>query len=95
MIDYTMKQPSTFVPVTLSLAAVVVLVGHAIIYGVAHEGDQGIADHLVQIFMTAQIPVVIFLIVTRLRREPRQTMEVLAVQAVAALAAFTAIFFLE
>jgi hypothetical protein len=44
--------------------------------------------------MTAQLPVVLFLVVTRLRRDPMPTARILAVQAAAALAALVADFLL-
>jgi hypothetical protein len=44
--------------------------------------------------MAAQLPVVLFLAVTRLRRDPMPTMRILAVQAAAALAALVADFLL-
>jgi uncharacterized membrane protein len=92
--DASMKHPSTFVPVAMSLLALAVVIGHAAIYGIAHEADEGVAAHIFQILMAAQLPVIVFLIVTRLRREPLETLRVLAVQAAAAFAAFTAVFFL-
>jgi hypothetical protein len=90
----SIRQPSAFVPLTMSLAALAIVLGHAAVYGVAHEADEGAAAHLFQILMVAQVPVVAFFAIRWLPRAPRQALRVLAMQAGAALAAFAAVFFL-
>ena len=88
----TMKQPSALFPMAMSLVAIVL--GHAAMFGIAHEADEGTAGHLFQILMAAQVPVVAFFAVKWLPRAPRPTLQVLALQAGAAVAAFAAVFFL-
>jgi len=36
------------------------VLGHAAIYGIVHETDEGPAAHIFQILMAAQVPVVAF-----------------------------------
>ena len=90
----SIKQPSAFVPVAMSLAALATVLGHVAVYGVVHEADEGAAAHIFQLLMAAQIPVVAYFAFTWLRRSPRQALPVLAPQGGAALAACTAVFFL-
>ncbi|HVC38133.1 MAG TPA: hypothetical protein VNF46_07000 [Gammaproteobacteria bacterium] len=90
----SIKQPSAFLPLAMSLAALAMVLGHAAIYGVVHEADEGTAAHIFQLLMVVQVPVVAFFAIKWLPRAPRQTLQVLALQAGAALAAFAAVFFL-
>ena len=89
-----MKQPSAFLPLAMSVAALALVVGHAVVYGIVHEADEGTAAHIFQLLMAAQIPVVAFFAIKWLPRAPRQALGVLALQAGAGLAAFAAVFFL-
>jgi len=90
----SMKEPGAFLPVAMSLAALFVVLGHAAIYGMVHEADEGAAAHIFQLLMVAQIPVVAYFAIKWLPRAPRQTLGVLALQAGAGIAAFAAVFFL-
>ena len=94
MISPEMKHPSAYVPVAMSLSALALVIGHALVFGVALQPDDAPLSRLFEILMTAQLPVVLFFAITRLRREPKPTLRILAVQAAAALAALTADFFL-
>ena len=90
----SMKQPSAFLPLAMSLAALALALGNAAIFGVVYEADEGTAAHLFQLLMVVQIPVVAFFAIKWLPRAPRETLRILALQAGAALAAFAAVFFL-
>jgi len=90
----SIKQPSVFLPLAMSLAALAMVLGHAAIFGVVHEADEGTAAHIFQLLMAAQVPIVAFFALKWLARAPRQTLQVLALQAAAALAAIAAVFFL-
>lgn len=89
-----MKQPSALLPIGMSLAALGVVLGHAAIYGTAHEADEGSAAHIFQILMVAQVPVVAYFAIKWLPRVPRQAILVLALQAFAAVAAFASVYWL-
>ena len=88
------KQPSAILPVAISLAALALVLGHAAIYGVVHEADEGAAAHIFQLLMAAQVPLVAYFAFKWLPRVPGQTLRVLALQAGAALAAFAAVYWL-
>jgi hypothetical protein len=90
----SMKQPVAFLPVAMSLAALALVLGHAAIFGVVHEADEGAAAHIFQLLMVAQAPIVVFFAIKWLPKAPRQTLQVLAVQAGAGLAALASVFFL-
>jgi len=90
----SMKQPSAFLPVAMSLVALAVVLDHAARYGIVHEADEGAAAHIFQLLMAAQVVVVAFFAIKWLPRAPRQTLQILAMQAGAAVAAFAAVFFL-
>lgn len=94
MIVSPMKQPSTIVPLAMSLTALAIVLGHAAMFGVVHEADEGTAAHLFQLLMAAQLPIVAFHASKWLPRAPRQTLHVLGLQAAAALAAVAAVFYL-
>jgi hypothetical protein len=78
----------------MSLAALVVVLGHVALYGAAREADEGTAAHLWQLLMAAQLPVIAWFAATWLPREPRRALVVLARQAAAALAALAPVFLL-
>jgi hypothetical protein len=90
----SMKQPSAFLPLAMSLAALALVLGHAAIFGIAHEIDEGTPAHIFQFLMAVQIPVVALFAITWVPRAPRQALQILALQAGAALAAIAAVLFL-
>jgi hypothetical protein len=45
------KKPSAFVPMTMSLTALAVVLGNIAMFGVVHEADEGAAAHLWQLLM--------------------------------------------
>jgi hypothetical protein len=90
-----MKQPSAFLPVAMSLAALATVLGHVAMFGVVREVDEGTAAHIWQLLMIAQVPVVAFFAIKWLPRTPRQALQVLALQACAGLAALAPVFFLH
>jgi cell division protein FtsW (lipid II flippase) len=87
------KRPSAFLPVAMSLAALVV-VGTVAVTGVPHETDEGTRAHLFQLLMAVQAPIVVFFAVTWVPRRPRPALWILLVQVVVALAALTPVFLL-
>jgi hypothetical protein len=89
-----MNRPGAFIPVAMSLAALVTVLSHAAIFGVAREADEGTAAHIWQLLMVGQVPVVAFYTVNWLPRAPKRTLTVLGVQAGAALAALAPVYWL-
>jgi hypothetical protein len=89
-----LKQPSAYLPVAMWLVSLALVLGHAAMYGTAHQSDEGTAAHLFQLLMAAQVPIVALFALKWLPRSPRSALLVLTLQAGAALAAFAAVFFL-
>lgn len=90
-----LKQPSAFLPVAMSFAALATVLAHVVMFGVVREADEGTAAHVFQLLMIAEVPIVTFFTITWLPRIPRQALRVLALQVGAALAALAPVFFLN
>ena len=90
-----LKQPSAFLPVAMSLAALAVVLGHVAMFGVVREADEGTAAHIWQLLMAAQAPIVAYFAIKWLPRNPREALLILALQAVAGLAALAPVFILQ
>ena len=90
-----LKQPSAFLPVAMSFAALATVLAHVVMFGVVREADEGTAAHIFQLLMIAEVPIVAFFAIKWLPRNPRQALPVLALQVGAALAALSPVFFLD
>jgi len=90
-----MKQPSAFLPVAMSLAALGTVLIHVAMFGVVREADEGTAAHIWQLLMGGQVPIVGFFAIKWLPRAPRQALPILALQAGAGLAALAPVFLLH
>jgi len=88
------KQASAFLPLMMSLVALLAVLGHVAVYGAVREADEGATAHIWQILIAGQVPVMAYFLFRWLRRAPRQTLSVFALQAGAALANVAAVFFL-
>ena len=82
-----LKQPSAFLPVAMSFAALILVLGSIARYGAVREADEGAAAHIFQILMVAQVPILAFFAIKWLPRTPRPALRILALQVGAALAA--------
>ena len=90
----TLKHPSAFLPVTMSFAALAIVLFHIAMFGAAREADEGTAAHLWQILMVAQLPFLGFFAAIWLPRSPRQALLVLALQTAAIIAALAPVYLL-
>jgi hypothetical protein len=91
----TLKKPSAWIPVVMSLTALAIVAIHVAVHGPAREADEGAAAHLWQMLMAGQVPIVAFFALKWLRRTPGQALVVLAIQVGAALAAMAPVFLLN
>src|SRR4051812_27064106 len=73
----TMKRPSAFLPLAMSVAALAVVLGHVAMFGAAREADEGAAAHTFQLLLIAQVPIVVFFAIKWLPRAPRQALTIL------------------
>ncbi len=89
-----LRQPSAYLLLALSLAALVLVLGHAAVFGVVHETDEGAAAHIWQILMAAQLPILAYFVIKWLPSRPRESLLVLALLAGTWLANFAAVYWL-
>jgi hypothetical protein len=91
--DYsTLKKPSAWVPIAMSLAALTVVLGYLAIYGVARPGDEGATAHTWQLLMAGQLPIIGYFALRWLPQAPRKAVPILLLQTVAAVAALAPVY---
>ncbi len=90
-----LKQPSAFLPISMSFGALITVLVHVFIYGVVREADEGAAAHIFQLLIVAEIPIITFFAFKWLPRTPKQALQVLLLQFSAVLAALAPVFFLN
>jgi DNA-binding CsgD family transcriptional regulator len=90
-----MKNPSAFLPLAMSLAALATIAFFIAFNGTAPQADEGAAAHIWQILMAAQVPIVLFFALRWLPQSPRQAIPILGLQVGAALAAMAPVFLLH
>jgi hypothetical protein len=90
----SMRAPSAWVPLAMSLTALALVLGHVAMFGIVHNPDEGTPAHIFQILMVAQVPFVAFFAIKWLPLAPKKALLVLAIQGGAALAAILAVFLL-
>ena len=89
-----MKQPSAFLRLAMSLAALTTVLVYLAMFGVVREPDEGTAAHIWQLLMAGQVPIVAFFAIRWLPQNPRQGLLILALQVGAALAALAPVYLL-
>lgn len=94
-VSTVVKQPSAFLPVAMSLAALGTLLVHVALFCCAREADEGAAAHIWQLLMAGQVPIVAYFAIKWLPRAPGQALAILALQVLAALAALAPVFYLK
>ena len=87
------KQPCAFLPLSMSLIALCLVLVNVSVYGGIRQADEGTAAHLWQLLMAGQMPIVLLFAIRWLPRSPRQALGVLALQAGAGLASMAPVFF--
>ena len=90
-----LNQPSAFLPIAMSVAALAVVVVHIAIFGTVRETDEGTAARVWQLLMAGQAPVVVFFAVKWLPKAPGPAFRVLALQAIAILAACAPVYYFK
>ena len=91
----TLKHPSAFLPITMSLLAVAIVLSHIALFGSARQPDEGTAAHLWQLLMAGQLPIIHFFAIRWLPLAPSFALPVLALQAAAAVAALAPVYLLR
>src|SRR5207237_10041702 len=86
----TLKHPSAFLPVTMSLLALAIVLAHIVLFGTARQPDEGTAAHLWQLLMAGQPPAMAFFAFRCLQRAPSCALLVSGLPVGVALAALAA-----
>ena len=95
MDGWLLRRPSALLPLTMSGAALAIVVGYIVMFGTAKQADEGTAAHLWQLLMAGQVPAMAFFAIKWLPAQPRQALMVLALQITAAIAAVFPIWWFE
>lgn len=82
-----LKLPSAFVPLAMSCAALITVLLHLQLSGVAQEPDEGAAAHIFQMLIVAQIPFGAFFVWRFVPMAPKSAMTVISLQACAVVIA--------
>ena len=90
-----LKQPSAFLPLAMSVAALVIVLLFLAAHGPAPQADEGAAAHIWQLLMGAQLPIVLYFAVRWVPQSPKRGLAVLALQFVAALVAMAPVYLLH
>ena len=83
----SLRQPSAFLPLAMSLGAFAVVIAHVAAVGVTRQADEGTEAHLWQLLMACQLPVIAFYAISSLLRDRRHALPILLAQAAAWIAA--------
>jgi hypothetical protein len=80
-----LKQPSAWIPLAMSFAALAMITFYTAIHGFASSGngDEGAPAHIFQLIMVAQLPIAGYFAIKWLPKRPRQALLVLALQVAA------------
>jgi hypothetical protein len=78
-----LKQPSAWVPLAMSIAALSMVLGYVAIFGIVQHTDEGTPAHIFQLLMILQLPIVAYFALKWLPKRPKQSLLVLALQAIA------------
>ena len=89
-----LKRPSAVLPVVMSIAALALVIGHAMMFGIVHAADEGTPAHIFQLLMVAQLPFIAFFAAKWFPRAPREALTVLLLQLGAAVTAVGSVYFL-
>ncbi len=87
------KRPSAILPMALSLAALAVVLGRIALAGPTPGVDEGTADHVFQLLLVTEVPLILWLVVKWLPRAPHWALQVVALQLLFGLAALAPVYY--
>lgn len=90
-----LKQPSGFLPITMSLTAIAEIIIYLALFGITQQEDEGIAAHIFQLLVGLQVPIMMYFAVKWLPKFLKQAIPILVIQVTAIVAAVTPILILE
>ncbi|HET9590604.1 MAG TPA: hypothetical protein VFO91_17585 [Anaerolineales bacterium] len=90
-----LKQPSAWIPLAMSLIALIFLLGYVAIFGIVHHEDEGAPARIFQLIMLAQLPIAAYFALKWLPKRPLPALLVLALQAAAWIVPIMTVMWLE
>lgn len=92
-----LKKPSAWIPIVLSLIALVLVLISLAILGIPKgpPQDEGTLAHLWQLFMVTQGVFIVYFMIRYLSEEPKKALPIFLLQLVAALLACAPVFLLR
>lgn len=88
------KQPSAYLPMAMSIAALTVVLVRLAVIGTTPHADEGAAAHTWQLLMLFQVPVIALFVFEWIRKTPRLVSGVFGIQIALALAAMVPVYIL-
>ena len=88
------RKPSAYLPLAMSLATLILVLAHAIVFGITHDADEGAAAHTWQILMSGQLPFVAYFMLRWLPHQFKESLQMIVLLATTWLANFAAVYFL-
>jgi amino acid permease len=90
-----LKQPSAWIPLVMSLAALTMILVYVAIFSIVHHEDEGTPAHIFQLIMVAQLPIIAYFGFKWLPERPKQSLIILALQAIGWLVPIVTIIWFE
>lgn len=91
----TLKHPSAWLPIALSLSTIVFFFGWGLIFGFAKQDDEGLGAHLFWLIMGLQIPICLYFLFKWVPQFPRQGIAILSLQGALWLLAWTPVWYFQ
>ena len=92
----TLREPSAWIPIAMSLAALALVLGYLAIYGIPRSGgDENATAHTWQLLMAGQFPIIAYFALSWLPKARWKAAPVLLLQAVAFVAALAPVYLLR
>ena len=80
-----LREPTGYLPILMSLAALATIVWFVAAHGVVHQRDEGAQAHLWQLLVAGQVPFIAYFVLRWLPTATLHTLVVLALQVAAIL----------
>lgn len=90
-----LKNPSAWLPILMSIAAFVLVIGYVAAFGIIQQQDEGTAARIFQLLLAGQIPIIAFFAFKWFPKKQKEALQVLTIQFIAGFLAFATVLFLE
>jgi hypothetical protein len=87
------RHPSAYLPLILSGCALALLLGYLALFGVTRNEDEGVAAHLYQLLMTANLLIIAWFVLRWARKDLKAGLAVLGLQLLAIMITFAPLWY--